>query len=115
MGREGAGDDFRIVFWLEFSAFYGKFLLKDYRVFVFRIAVAAKTKVAESVYDVAPVVFFDALKYMGMMAEYQRGSAVDGVAPEGFLLCVGVIFALDAPVKAYDNNFCFIFLCLYNS
>lgn len=86
MGREGAGDDFRIVFRLEFSVFYGKFLLKDHRVFVFRIAVAAKTKVAEAVYDVAPVVFFDALKYMGMMAEYQRGSAVDGVVPEGFTI-----------------------------
>lgn len=115
MRGQGAGDDARIAVRLEFPVFYGKGLLEDNSVLVLRVSVSAETEISKAVYDIAAFIFFNALEDVGVMSENQGGAAANGVAAEGFLFCIWIIFALYAPVETYDDDFGVIFLCLCNA
>lgn len=85
-------------------------MLENHAVLIGWVGIAAEAEVAQTVYDVAAVVFLVSLYYVRMRPDNKIGSFVDSNVPQLDLRFVGDRFLFGAPMEIDGNELGSIFL-----
>ena len=67
-----------VIVLLNHSLFKRRCLLEDHRILIFRVGIVSKAELSKTVGDIFVFILLNALQYMGMVADHQVGSLIDG-------------------------------------
>ena len=114
--RDPAGDQVRFFGSDASVGVEGEGLLKDHGIHITGGGIAAEAEISETISDGLSLISGDALKHMGMMADNQIGSVVDGKLGQGHLIGIGDRIFFISPVEDHKDQigaFCPYLLDIY--